>query len=134
MSKLARTLGAVAIAAAPLLAFASPAQAANGCSVDNASTSSSGNVNVTVTPTGSEPATVTHESTSLSCEYISGGGSVTWTCTIAAGRCQVFRNGTVIGACTGAANTTCSGTFTAAAGDTISLTVHGGRGSVSDAA
>ena len=128
MSKIARLLGVLAVAGTPFLLTAPHAVAAAGCAVDNASTTSSTTVTVTA-----PPPVVTIDSTSLSCSYVTGGGVVSLSCTLAGGLCQATRSdGTIGGTCVAYANTGCFATFTATAGDTITLKVYGGHGSVTD--
>ena len=127
MSKIARAIGVVVIAGAPLLAFAPSASASYGCSVDNASTSSSTTVTVTA-----PPPVVSIYSTSLECSYITYGGTISWNCTLVAGRCQVHIDGVLSATCIAYANTTCVGGLTAVEGQTVTLTVQGGSGAVSD--
>jgi hypothetical protein len=125
-SKIARLLGTVALAAAPVIGLATPAHAAAGCSVDNASTSTELHVTVTA-----PPPVVSYNWTSESCSYVSNGGTYNVSCTLVAGRCQVFNNGTEVWRCT-TANSTCTNTLVAAPGDVIRLVVDGGRGTVQD--
>jgi hypothetical protein len=134
VSKLVRTLGAVLVAAAPLLAFTQPASAAPGCSVDNTSTTTSGGVEIVVQPFGTPIVSVGAHSTSVSCSYVSEttSGRVGFSCTLAGGRCVVYRNGVQAASCIGSGNSTCTSSTVAAAGDTITLEVTGGRGSVYD--
>lgn len=127
-SNIARLLGAAAIAGAPMLGLMTPAHAAAGCSVDNASTSFVLQVHVEVPP----PA-ATYDFTNESCSYVTNGGSINASCNLKAGRCLVYDNGTEIWRCT-AANSICSNTLHAAPGDVIKLVVDGGSGSVTDAA
>jgi hypothetical protein len=128
LSKIARSLGVVALAAAPFLALATPAHAAAGCSVDNASTTTILKIEIQV-----PPGTVTHDWTSESCSYVSNGGQVNLSCNLIAGRCQAFKNGVEVARCT-AANSICSNSVVAAPGDTMTLVVDGGSGSLQDAA
>lgn len=133
MSKIARSLGVVLVAAAPLLALSAPAHAANGCSVDNTATTSNTNVTVIVNPTGTPVVTVDFNSTSLSCEYITAAEVVTLTCaTPAGGACRTFVNGTASAFCVLVGNSTCTTTFEVNPGDHIRLEVTGGRGAVTD--
>jgi hypothetical protein len=129
LSKIARTLGVLAVATAPFLMFtAAPASAAGGCSVNNASTSTTIDIHVEA-----PPPVITIDSSSLSCSYVSEGGQVNLTCTLAGGICQAKIGAVIGGSCIAYANTTCNAHFTANPGDTITLTVYGGSGSVSDA-
>jgi hypothetical protein len=129
LSKIARTLGVLAVATAPFLMFsAAPASATGGCAVNNASTSTSGSWSISL-PDG----TVSVQSSSLSCSYVSGGGLVHLSCTLAGGVCQAKVGSAIGGTCIGYANTTCAATFNTVAGDTVTLTVYGGSGSVADA-
>ncbi|HWL37265.1 MAG TPA: hypothetical protein VNQ77_13870 [Frankiaceae bacterium] len=131
MSKLARLVAAAAVAAAPVLALASPAQAANGCAVNNTGSSTS-NVTITVTPTGANPITIGHSSSAISCSYITATDAVTLTCTLTGGRCVAYVNGVQSASCIDSGNATCSTNFHTTPGDTITLEVVGGRGEVSD--
>lgn len=133
MSKIARSLGVVLVAATPFLALAAPAQAASGCSVDNTSTTSNSNVTVTVNPNNSPPATVDYNSTSLSCSYVTSAYTATLTCsTPAGGRCQTYVNGVASAFCILVGNSSCTTQFNVTPGDTITLEVTGGKGSVTD--
>jgi hypothetical protein len=131
LSKLARIVAGAAIAAAPFLAFATPASAANGCAVNNTGNSTT-TVTITVTPTGANPITIGHSSSAISCEYVTAGDGVALTCTLTGGRCTAYVNGAQVANCTGVAGTSCSTSFVAAAGSTIRLEVVGGKGEVSD--
>jgi hypothetical protein len=127
LSKIARSLGVVALAAAPFLALATPAHAAAGCSVDNTSTHTLLTIEINI-PAG----TATHDWTSESCSYVSNGGQVNLTCSLIAGRCQAFKNGVEVARCT-AANSVCTNSVVAAPGDTMTLVVDGGSGTLQDA-
>lgn len=133
LSKIARTLGVALLAAAPVLAFAAPASAAAGCSVNNTSTNSQGNVSIVVTPTGSNPVTVGASSTSLACEYVTSATTATLTCaTPAGGTCRTYVDGTASAFCVLVGNSSCTTVFNVQPGQTIRLEVLGGQGSVTD--
>jgi hypothetical protein len=128
LSKIARTLGVLAVATAPFLMFsAAPASATGGCSVNNAATSTEGSFYA------DSDGNVSFTSSSLSCTYVSGGGQVNLTCTLAGGICQAKVGALIGGSCIAYANTTCTAHFTTNPGDTVTLTVYGGSGSVVDA-
>ena len=129
--KLARSFGVVALAAAPFMMLGTPsASATGGCAVDNASTSTHLQVTVEIPPI---PPAITISWSSYSCSYVTGGGTVNYSCTLAAGRCQVLETGVTRGNCITEGLTTCHGSFQATAGDTITLEVIGGSGQVADA-
>jgi hypothetical protein len=127
--KIARSLAVVAIAAAPFV-MSAPAQAANGCTVNNTSTTGQlhGQVHVPTPP--STPTASVHWS-NLSCSFVSAGGTVDYSCTIT-GRCQIYRNGVLIEQCITAGS--CSGSFTTNAGDTVTVTAEGGTATAQDRA
>lgn len=129
--KIARSLGVVALAAAPFSMLGTQsASATGGCAVDNASTSFTLDVHVEVPPV---PPAVTVSFTSFSCSYVSGGGTANWHCQLAGGRCQVFVNGLERARCITYALSNCGGSFTTNAGDVVELQVAGGHGEVADA-
>lgn len=134
MSKLARIVGAVVVAAAPVLAFASPAQAATGCAVNNVGNSSSTQVTIVINPTSGNPLVIGHSASAIACDYVTAGETVQLSCTLTGGRCTAYVNGLQAASCTGLAGTSCSTTFPAAAGSTIRLEVVGGQGQVGDLA
>jgi hypothetical protein len=127
-SKIARTLAALAVAGAPfIIATAPSASAANGCTVNNASTTGTTQVHVSA-----PPPSVTWHSTSTSCSYVSEGGTADFGCTLAGGRCEVYQNDVLIASCIVYANTSCGGTIPTTAGDVMRLEVYGGSGFVRD--
>ena len=127
MSKIARILGTVALAAAPVIGFATPAHAVAGCSVDNTNSSVTIKVEVIV-----PPGSVTIDWSNESCSYVSNGGGFTATCTLIAGKCSVYKNGTEVFRCITANSTCVNNGLVAAPGDVIKLVVDGGSGSVHD--
>ena len=131
MSKLARTVAAVLVAGAPLLAFSSPASAATGCGVNNTGSSNSG-VTIVIHPTSSNPVTVGASSSAIACEYVTETGNVQLDCTLVGGRCVAYIDGVQRASCIASNNTSCTTTFTAPVGSTIRLEVVGGRGTVTD--
>jgi hypothetical protein len=131
-SKIARALGTVVMAAAPFIMLTAPAATATGgCAVDNTSGSSTTTVTVSY-----PPLSIVFSSTSRNCSYVSGGGTVNWSCTLTAGECELTQSGNTsgtVGTCITAAGGTCRGHFEVAPGATVTLTVTGGRGVVADA-
>lgn len=132
MSKLARTVAAVLVAGAPLLAFSSPASAATGCGVNNTGNSSTNHVQIVIDPTSGNPITIAASSSSVSCEYVTETGNVQLDCTLVGGRCVAYIDGVQRASCVASNNTSCTTTFTAPVGSTIRLEVVGGRGTVTD--
>jgi hypothetical protein len=129
LSKIARTLGVLAVAGTPFLMFsATPASATGGCSVNNASTSTTATVTFEL-PSGQ----LAVYSSSLTCTYVSGGGQVNFTCTLVGGICQAKIGDAIGGSCIAYAGITCNGHFIANPGDEITFSVYGGSGTVSDA-
>lgn len=124
--KIVRLLGVVALASAPLLTGPA-AHATGGCSVDNTSTSPRIEVHVTA-----PPPVVTIDASSVSCTYVSGGGDVSWTCTLVAGTCQISTGGVERGNCV-TKQATCGGVFAVEPGTVVKVEVYGGSASASDA-
>ena len=73
--KIARSLAVVAVAGAPFVMSAPAAHAANGCTVNNASTNGQLNGQLNIPAPPATPTASVHW-TNLSCSFVSAGGTV----------------------------------------------------------